>query len=107
MSDDQFQEFIAAIKSKPELLEKLRPVDTVSDLRAVAAELGFSISGEDLMDRVMNAYSELSDQELEQVAGGAAAKGKWGQSTVCTDMCKLTCGGTQFCPTSPETPKPI
>ena len=95
MTNDQFQQFVDKVKNDPELLERLAPVEAPEELQAIA---------ENLVDRVSEAYSSLSDQELEQITGGAAAASAWGQSTVCTDMCKLTCAGTKHCPSSPTTP---
>ena len=104
MTNDQFQQFVDKVKNDPELLERLASVEGPEELQAIAEELGFDISAENLVDRVSEAYSSLSDQELEQITGGAAAASAWGQSTVCTDMCKLTCAGTKHCPSSPTTP---
>lgn len=108
MSQDQFDAFVEHVKGNPELLEKLQAVETEEELRSVAAELGYHFASENLIARVSDAYSELSPSELEQVAGGASAEQAWGgQSSVCTSMCKLTCGGSKYCPEEPGSPKGI
>ena len=67
MSRDQLNAFLEKVKADPNLQEKLKAAADVDAVVSIAEEVGFSISGDDLK----NAQSELSDEELEGVAGGA------------------------------------
>ena len=69
MSEEQLKAFIAKVKSDTSLQEKLKAAAAAADANAVAAiatEAGFSISADDLT----KAQSEVSDEELENAAGG-------------------------------------
>ena len=69
MSEEQLKAFIEKIKADTNLQEKLKAAAAAADLDAVLAiakEAGFSISADDLK----NAQSEISEEELEGVAGG-------------------------------------
>ena len=65
MSEEQLKAFIAKVQTDTSLQEKLKAED--ADPVAIAKEAGFIISADDLT----KAQSELSDEELEGVAGGA------------------------------------
>ena len=66
MSEEQFKAFLEKVKADTSLQEKLKAAADADAVAAIAKEAGFSISADDLK----NAQSELSDQELEGVAGG-------------------------------------
>jgi len=66
MSEDQLKAFMEAVNSDPSLQEKLKSAGDVKDVVGIAKGAGFAISVEDLQ----NSQSELSDAELESVAGG-------------------------------------
>ena len=66
MSEEQLKAFLEKVKSDTSLQEKLKAVADVDAAVDIAKETGFSISNEDFE----NAESELSDEELEAVAGG-------------------------------------
>ena len=66
MSEEQLKAFLEAVKADASLQEKLKAAAYVDAVAAIAKEAGFSISAEDLT----NAQSELSEEELENVAGG-------------------------------------
>ena len=68
MSEEQLKAFLEAVKADASLQEKLKAAADVDAVAAIAKEAGFSISAEDLT----NAQSELSEEELEGVAGGAS-----------------------------------
>ncbi len=66
MSEEQLKAFIAKVQGDKSLQDQLNAED--ADVLSIANAAGFSISTEDL-----NAYREnLSDEELEGVAGGGA-----------------------------------
>jgi len=74
MSEDQLKAFrMEAVNSDPSLQEKLKKRGwSVKDVVGIAKGAGFAISVEDLQ----NSQSELSDAELESVAGGFFGKTK-------------------------------
>ena len=66
MSEEQLKAFLEKVKADTSLQEKLKAAGDADAVLAIAKEAGFSISADDLK----NAQSELSDEELEGVAGG-------------------------------------
>ena len=66
MSEEQLKAFMEAVKADAGLQEKLKAASDADAVVAIAKEAGFSISADDLK----KAQSELSDEELEGVAGG-------------------------------------
>ena len=78
MSDEQLKAFLEKVKGDTSLQEKLKAASDVDAVVSLAKEEGFSISVDDLK----NAQSELSDEELEGVAGGAQCMVLWTIPTV-------------------------
>ncbi len=66
MSEEQLKAFIEKVKGDTSLQEKLKAAADSDAVLAIAKEAGFMICADDLK----NAQSELSDEELEAVAGG-------------------------------------
>jgi predicted ribosomally synthesized peptide with nif11-like leader len=66
MSEEQLKAFIAKVQSDTSLQEKLKAAADSDAVVSIAKESGFSISADDLT----KAQSEISDEELEGVAGG-------------------------------------
>ena len=66
MSEEQLKAFLEKVKGDTSLQEKLKAAADANAVAAIAKEAGFSISADDLT----KAQSELSDEELEGVAGG-------------------------------------
>ena len=66
MSEEQLKAFLEKVKGDTSLQEKLKAAADVDGVAAIAKDAGFSISADDLK----NAQSEISDEELEGVAGG-------------------------------------
>ena len=66
MSEDQLKAFLAKVKDDTSLQEKLKSAGDVDAVIAIAREAGFEISSDDLT----KAQSALSEQELEDAAGG-------------------------------------
>ena len=69
MSEEQLKAFLEAVKADAGLQEKLRAAADANAVVAIAKELGFMISADELQ-RAQVAGEELSDEELESVAGG-------------------------------------
>ena len=68
MSEEQLKAFLEKVKGDTSLQEKLKAAADVDAVLAIAKEAGFMISADDLN----KAQSEISDEELEGVAGGGA-----------------------------------
>ena len=66
MSEEQLKAFLEKLKGDASLQEKLRAAADSDAVLAIAKEAGFMISADDLK----NAQPEISDEELEGVAGG-------------------------------------
>ena len=66
MSEEQLKAFLEKVKADTSLQEKLKAASDADAVVSIAKEMGFSISVDDLK----NAQSELSDEELENAAGG-------------------------------------
>ncbi|QNI56274.1 nif11-like leader peptide domain protein [Synechococcus sp. BIOS-E4-1] len=74
MSLEQLKAFLEKVKGDTTLQEKLKAAADVDAVVAIAKEVGFMISAEDLK----NAQSvELSEVELENVAGGGTGSGDY------------------------------
>lgn len=66
MSEEQLKAFLEKVKADTSLQEKLKSAANAQAFVTFAKEAGFSISTDDLT----KAQSELSEEELEGVAGG-------------------------------------
>ena len=66
MSDEQLKAFLEKVKADTSLQDKLKAAADSDAVLAIAKDAGFSISADDLK----NAQSEVSEEELENVAGG-------------------------------------
>ena len=69
--------FLEEVSKDKAFLEKLQNAGTPEALIALAAEKGFQLTAEDLKQPEA-ASGELSDDELENVAGGANNQFKFG-----------------------------
>ena len=66
MSEEQLKAFLEKVKADTSLQEKLKAAADADAVAAIAKEAGFSISA----DELSKAQSEISEEELESVAGG-------------------------------------
>ena len=66
LSEEQLKAFVEKVKADTILQEKLKAAADVDAVVAIAKEAGFSVSAGDLK----SAQSEISEEELEGVAGG-------------------------------------
>jgi predicted ribosomally synthesized peptide with nif11-like leader len=69
MSEEQLKSFLEMVKTDTSLQEKLKGVADVDAALVIAKEAGFAITAEDIQS-MQSATTELSDDELEGVAGG-------------------------------------
>ena len=65
MSEEQLKAFLEKVKVDTSLQEKLKAAANADAVVSIAKEAGFSISADDLKKA-----QELSEEELEGVAGG-------------------------------------
>ncbi len=70
MSEEQLAALLAKLKDDAGLQEKLKGAADLDALLAVAKDAGFDISKADWLRYQANQTLELSDEELEGVAGG-------------------------------------
>ena len=73
MSLETLNAFIAKVQSDSSLLEQVKAVTDANGAVAIARSAGFEITAGDLIRQQARIASELSDDELEKVAGGTAA----------------------------------
>ena len=71
MSEEQLKAFLEKVKADTSLQEKLKAAGDANAVAAIAKDAGFSISADDLK----NVQSEISEEELENVAGGVGGGG--------------------------------
>ena len=83
MSEEQLKAFLKKIKADTSLQEKLKAAADSDAVLAIAKDAGFSISTDDLK----MAQSEISDKELEGVAGGLDTRNNTGCIWCFTDKC--------------------
>jgi bacteriocin propeptide, TIGR03798 family len=69
MSEEQLKAFLEAVRADAGLLEKLNAAKDADAVVAIAKAEGFAISAEELK----KSQAEISEEELERVAGGAMA----------------------------------
>ena len=73
MSEEQLRAFLEKVKDDSSLQEKLKTAADVDAVAAIAKETGFSISTDDL-NNAQSRVRELSEEELESVAGGLKSR---------------------------------
>jgi predicted ribosomally synthesized peptide with nif11-like leader len=75
MSEAQLTALLAKLKEDAGLREKLQGAADLDSAVALAKEAGFDVSKADWLKYQANQTLELSDEELEGVAGGLYMKG--------------------------------
>ena len=70
MSEEQLSAFFEAVKADAGLEQKLKGATDLDVTVAIAKEAGFDVSKADLLKHQAKQTLELSDEELEGVAGG-------------------------------------
>jgi len=83
MSEEQLKAFLEKVKADTILQEKLKAAADANAVVVIAKDAGFSITAEDIQS--MQSFADLSDEELEVLAGGnittfgsACHRGAWG-----------------------------
>ena len=107
MSEDQIKAFLGKVKGDPLLLQRLRAATDDESFVAIAREAGCSVDRVELARYLANQGEELSDEELEGVAGGMRPRGDTSfdcrssrDVTLCvTNMscCKFSAASTCLC----------
>jgi len=70
MSESQLSALVARLSSDAELREKIKCAAGIDAAVAIAKEAGFDVSKADCLKFQASKTVELSDEELEEVAGG-------------------------------------
>ena len=71
MSEEQLKAFLEAVKADAGLQEKLKAATDAESVVAIAKAAGFVISAEELKREPSALQSEVSEEQLEGVSGGA------------------------------------
>ena len=87
VSHEQLKAFLEKVKADTSLQEKLKAASDADAVVAIAKEAGFSISADDLK----STQSEISDEELEGVAGGHFHLGDRNSVHLCSGSFKEFC----------------
>jgi len=74
MNQQQIQALTDAVRSNPDLQSKLSAVTSFEEAAKLASEAGFPISPDELKQNIESGTVELTDSELEFVAGGGWGK---------------------------------
>ena len=94
MSEEQLKAFLEAVKADVGLQEKLKAAGDADAVITIAKAAGFVISAEELK----GAQAEVSEEELEGLAGGGAPGINWkGSLEAPESFCfSCECGGSLF-----------
>jgi predicted ribosomally synthesized peptide with nif11-like leader len=95
MSEEQLKAFLNALEAGTDLQAKLKAAvegefdthDETAAVLAIAKEAGFGITAADLLRFEAKNIRELSDEELEGVAGGTARHGDTDARHSCVGLC--------------------
>ena len=71
MSEEQLKAFLEKVKGDTSLQEKLKAAASPDAAVEIAKDAGFATTAEDFQS-MQSATAELSDEELEEAAGGAS-----------------------------------
>jgi predicted ribosomally synthesized peptide with nif11-like leader len=74
MSEEQLSALLAKLKEDAGLREKLKGAADLDAFLAITKDAGFNVSKTDWLKYQANQSLELSDEELDRVAGGGLAK---------------------------------
>ena len=89
MSQGQLTAFIEKVKDNTSLKDKLKSAADANSALAIAKEAGFVITAEDIQS--MQSATDLSDAELEGVAGGGNATKGWQSCAGCFTLHRPCC----------------
>ena len=77
MSEEQLSALLASLKEDAGLHEKLKGAEDLDAAISLAKEAGFDVSKADYVRYQASKTVELSDEELEDVSGGAPCGVSW------------------------------
>jgi predicted ribosomally synthesized peptide with nif11-like leader len=80
MSEEQLSVLLAKLKEDAGLQEKLKRAADLDTAVALAKEAGFDVNKADWLKHQAKQTLELSDEDLEKVAGGMFTKGDGSQA---------------------------
>ena len=83
MSENQLSALLAKLNDDAGLREKLRGAADLDAALALAQEVGFDVSKEDWLTHQAKQTSELTDEELEGVAGARSDTAFWAGIKYC------------------------
>jgi predicted ribosomally synthesized peptide with nif11-like leader len=92
MSEEQLAALLAKLKDDAGLQEKLKGAADLDAALAIANEAGFDVSKEDWLKHQAQTNLELSDKELESVAGGGCS---FTGDTCMNASCIVACTSTE------------
>ena len=72
------EDLLAHLEANPEVRNAIMTATTLEEATKIAENAGFKIDGKDLCNAHKNQMLELSDQELETIAGGKVTDTKGG-----------------------------
>jgi len=83
MSEEQLAALLARLQEDAELMEKVQAAEDLDAAEALVQEAGFDVSKADWLkyQDKLDVSKELSDEELEGVAGGKRGRGSGGRGT--------------------------
>ena len=81
MSEEQLADLIAKLKDDAGLQEKVKGASGLDAVLAIAKDTGFEISKPDWLRYQAKQIIELSDEELERVAGAGGHSDRWCSDT--------------------------
>jgi len=93
MSEEQLEALLAKLKGDTELQKKLKGAADLDAFLAVAKDVGFNVSKADWIKHQAKQTLELSDEELEGMAGGYGKT--WGIFGIVS--CMMSCGVHAHC----------
>jgi predicted ribosomally synthesized peptide with nif11-like leader len=79
MSEEQLSAFLAKLKDDVGLQEKLKGAADLDAAVVIAKEAGFDVNKAELHNHQAKQTVALSDEDLEGVAGGRCAGGRWSE----------------------------
>jgi predicted ribosomally synthesized peptide with nif11-like leader len=91
MSEEQLSAFLAKLKEDAGLQEKLQGAADLDAAVDLAKEAGFDVSKADWLKYQAKQTLELSDEELEGVAGGTILT--WGECVIVAEAIRTTIKG--------------
>ena len=83
MSEEQLKAFMEAVKADAGLQEKLNAAADSDAVVGIAKEMGFMISA----DELQRTQAEISEEDLEGVAGGGNSRSSPCVSQECSQEC--------------------